>query len=77
MSATVWRARKTVPCQNNHFSRSRLLPIVVIRLVAVSADSSRSGSGGGGRRDLVMLVITVILIVIWNQSSRCSESGLR
>jgi hypothetical protein len=26
---------------------------------------------------LVMLVITVILIVMWNQSSRCSESGLR
>ena len=54
-----------------------VLPFALERVLAVLADSSRSGSGGGGRRDLAMAAMTVMRMVMWNQSSRCSAWALR
>ena len=72
---TVCRARKTLPCQQNHFSRCSCALISVTG--SGSAAAGYSGSGGGGGRLLAMLLITVIRMVRWNQSSRCSACGLR
>ena len=63
-SSTVCRARKTLPCQRNHFTRCSSWVIL--------ADLS-----DWQRRPLASWVSTVIRIVRWNQSSRCSACGLR
>ena len=58
------RARKTLPCQRNHFTRC-------------SWAATSGAVSGGQRRPLACWVSTVIRIVRWNQSSRCSACGLR
>src|SRR5664280_3373257 len=74
MSLIVYRARTTLPCQQNHLRRCRPSATAA----AGSAGGGRpSSSGGAARRLLAMLVMTVRRMVTWNQSSRCSESGLR
>src|SRR5450755_5077834 len=63
-SSTVCRARKTLPCQRNHFTRC-------------SWAATSGAVSGGTRRPLASWVSTVMRIVRWNQSSRCSACGLR
>jgi hypothetical protein len=45
MSLIVCRARKTLPCQQNHFSRCSCVPISLGRPAAGSPGDSRSGRG--------------------------------
>src|SRR6266542_4968252 len=59
-------ARKTLPCQRYHLTRS-----------SSSSSCSRSWSGATVISSLSCCRSTVRRIVIWNQSRRCSASGLR
>ncbi len=45
ISSIVCRARKTLPCQQNHFSRCSCVPISLAR--SAGGSSGISGSGGG------------------------------
>src|SRR3989442_15938123 len=65
-SSTTWRARKTLPCQRNHFSRSSSL-----------ATSVASSEAAALPRPLAIWPMTVNRIVMWNQSIRCSALGIQ
>jgi hypothetical protein len=61
-SSMVCRARKTLPCQRNHFTRC-------------SSWAALADVSGAHRRPLAGGVSTVIRIVRWNQPSRWSACG--